>query len=181
MKGDIRRNSIVKYLVGETRPVPARELAERFSVSRQIIVKDIARLRDQGEPIVALARGYVLERELRPERVFKVIHSDEDVANELYLIVDNGGAVEDVFIYHKLYNKVRAKMDIRSRYDVDLFVAGMATGKSSLLKNVTGGYHYHTVSAPSEEVLDQIEAKLCENGFLAPLQKHEPKEITERG
>lgn len=181
MKGDIRRNGIIKYLAGESRPVPAKELAERFSVSRQIIVKDVARLRELGEPITALARGYVLEREARPERVFKTIHSDEAVADELYLIVDNGGAVEDVFIYHKVYNKVSARMDIRSRYDVDMFIAGMASGKSSLLKNVTGGYHYHTVSAPSEEILDQIEAKLCENGFLAPLQKHEPKELGEKG
>ena len=181
MKGDIRRNGIVKYLASESRPVPAKELAERFSVSRQIIVKDIATLREQGEPITALARGYILEREARPERVFKTIHSDEDVANELYLIIDNGGAVEDVFIYHKVYNKVSAKMDIRSRYDVDVFVAGIKSGKSSLLKNVTAGYHYHTVSAPSEEVLDLIEAKLCENGFVAPLQKHEPMELNERG
>ena len=181
MKGDIRRNGIIKYLAGESRPVPAKELAERFSVSRQIIVKDVARLRELGEPITALARGYVLEREARPERVFKTIHSDEAVADELYLIVDNGGAVEDVFIYHKVYNKVSARMDIRSRYDVDMFIAGMASGKSSLLKNVTGGYHYHTVSAPTEEILDQIEAKLCENGFLAPLQKHEPKELGEKG
>ena len=180
MKGDIRRNGIVKYLACETRPVPAKELAERFSVSRQIIVKDIARLREMGEPITALARGYVLEREARPERVFKTIHSDDDVANELYIIVDNGGAVEDVFIYHKLYNKVSAKMDIRSRYDVDVFVSSLASGKSSLLKNVTAGYHYHTVSTPSEEILDLIESKLCENGFLAPLQKHEPKELSEK-
>lgn len=180
MKGDIRRNAIVKYLAGETRPVPAKELSARFSVSRQIIVKDIARLRELGEPIVALARGYVLEREARPQRVFKTIHSDEAVADELYLIIDNGGAVEDVFIYHKVYNKVSARMDLRTRYDIDVFVADMASGKSSLLKNVTGGYHYHTVSAPSEEILDIIEAKLCENGFLAPLQKHEPKEISEK-
>ena len=106
MKGDIRRNGIIKYLAAESKPVPAKVLAEKFSVSRQIIVKDVALLREQGEPITALARGYILEREARPQRVFKTIHSDEDVANELYLIIDNGGAVEDVFIYHKVYNKV---------------------------------------------------------------------------
>ena len=40
------------------------------------------------------------------------------------------------------------------------------SGKSALLKNVTSGYHYHTVSAESEEVLDIIEGKLRTFGFL---------------
>ena len=47
-------------------------------------------------------------------------------------------------------------------------------GKSSLLKNVTSGYHYHTVRADSEEILDLIGQRLKEQGFLAPLQGYEP-------
>jgi transcriptional regulator of NAD metabolism len=53
----------------------------------------------------------------------------------------------------------------------------IATGQSSLLKNVTAGYHYHTVTADREEVLDVIEAGLREHGFLAPLQAFEPDGI----
>ena len=181
MKGDIRRSSILKYLGEASRPVPAKELAERFAVSRQIIVKDIARLRELGEEIAALSKGYVLKKKTVPERVFKTIHSDEDVEKELNLIVDLGATVEDVFVYHKVYNKVTARLDIRSRYDVEKFMEGITTGKSSLLKNVTAGYHYHTVSAPDRTILDLVEEKLRENGFLAPLQAHEPQELEKKG
>lgn len=181
MKGEIRRSSILKYLGAASRPVPAKELADKFSVSRQIIVKDVAKLRETGEPIFALSKGYVLEKRILPERVFKTIHSDEDVERELNLIVDLGATVEDVFVYHKVYNKVTARLDIRSRYDVEKFMEGITTGKSSLLKNVTAGYHYHTVSAPTEEILDIVEEKLRESGFLAPLQEHEPEELEKKG
>ena len=65
-------------------------------------------------------------------------------------------------------------MDIKSRYHVKQFLDDIASGKSSLLKNVTSGYHYHTVLADSEETLDLIEKSLKEHGFLAPLQDYEP-------
>ena len=102
----------------------------------------------------------------------------KEVEKELNLIVELGAAVEDVFVYHKVYGKVAARLDIRSRYDVEKFMEGITTCKSSLLKNATAGYHYHTVSAPDRAILDLVEEKLRENGFLAPLQKHEPKEIS---
>ena len=51
---------------------------------------------------------------------------------------------------------------------------GLSTGSSSLLKNVTGGYHYHTIEAESEEILDDIQNELAEKGFLAKLQDYEP-------
>lgn len=181
MKGENRRSAILKHLCESERPVPAKELSEKFSVSRQIIVKDIAKLRESGEPISALSRGYVLDRKMTPKRVLKAIHSDGEVADELNLIVDLGGVVEDVFVYHKVYNKVRAPMGIRSRYDVEKFIEGITTGKSSLLKNVTAGYHYHTVSAPCEEILDLIEKRMSERGFLAPLQEYEPIELEKKG
>ena len=38
----------------------------------------------------------------------------------------------------------------------------------------TSGYHYHTVTAESREILDMIQNKLEEVGFLAPLQDYEP-------
>ena len=41
-------------------------------------------------------------------------------------------------------------------------------------KNVTGGYHYHTIEAESEEILDDIQNELAEKGFLAKLQDYEP-------
>ena len=41
-------------------------------------------------------------------------------------------------------------------------------------KNVTSGYHYPTICAESEEVLDAIQEELKQKGFLAKLQDYEP-------
>ena len=35
--------------------------------------------------------------------------------------------------------------------------------------NITSGYHFHHISADQEEILDEIEEKLKEMGFLAEL------------
>lgn len=177
MKADERRRKIINFMSGSPVAVSGGQLAERFGVSRQIIVQDISSLKADGHNIISTHNGYVLHGNPSCTRVFKLIHSDEEVEKELNLIVDLGGVVEDVFIYHKIYNKVAAPMGIKSRHDVRLFLEGIASGKSSLLKNVTSGYHYHTISADSEDTLQLIEASLRENGFLAPLQEYEPDEM----
>ena len=175
MKGEIRRQNILKLLSKEAGPLSATILSKKFGVSRQIIVKDIAKLREVGAAISSLSRGYKLESS--PKRVFKIIHDDDDVERELNLIVDLGGKIDDVFVYHKVYSKVSARMDIKSRLDVAKFVSDIANGKSSLLKNVTSGYHYHTFSAQDNENLDIIEEKLRSEGFLAAFTDYEPEEI----
>lgn len=58
-------------------------------------------------------------------------------------------------------------MGIDSRRKADEFMAKIAAGVSTPLKNITGNYHYHTVSADSEEVLSEIERQLKSRGFLA--------------
>ena len=101
----------------------------------------------------------------------------EQVEEELGLIVDLGGYVKDVFVYHKAYGVLRADMDIRSRLDIEHFMEKIASGKSNLLMNVTSGYHYHTVLADSVQLLDIIQEKLDQKGFLAKLQDYEPVEF----
>ena len=177
MTGEQRRERILELLDGAQKQISASTMAREFSVSRQVIVGDIAILRAQGHKITALARGYVLEKSTLCERVFKVYHSDEDTERELNIFVDAGGECVDVFIYHRSYGEVHAPMNVRSRVDVESFLSDIASGKSSLLKNVTSGYHYHTILAQSPEILDIIEARLKENGFLAPLQDYEPKNV----
>lgn len=180
MNGEERRVSIIKKLSDATTPISASALAEAFGVSRQVIVQDIALLRATGSSITSLARGYVLEKPTLFSRVFKVNHTDDAVEGELNLIVDAGGTIEDIFVYHKVYGTVRAQMSIKNRLQVKCFLEEIASGKSSLLKNVTSGYHYHTVSADNEETLGVIEKQLWEKGFLAPLQEFEPTEITKK-
>ena len=174
MNAEERRTKITARLRGATEPIAASRLAAEFGVSRQIIVQDVAILRAAGLKISSMSRGYRLESDKPCQRVFKVCHTDEEVAQELQAIVDLGGVVEDVFIFHKVYGTVRASMGIRNRLHVEQFLENIATGKSSLLKNVTAGYHYHTVLAESEEILDAIDRVLREKGFLAPLRDFEP-------
>ena len=60
MKSDERRKSIVNLLLFENRPVSGSELSEKYGVSRQIIVKDISILKEQGNDILATSAGYVI-------------------------------------------------------------------------------------------------------------------------
>ncbi len=180
MTAEKRREEILRLLCEAEKQISASALARTLGVSRQIIVGDVALLRAQGHDIIALARGYILNKSAGVERVFKVQHSDEETERELNLIVDMGGTVIDVFVYHRSYGEVNAKLNIRSRHDVEEFLKDISSGKSSLLKNVTSGYHYHTIHADSTEILDLIEKALSENGFLAPLQDHEPKRLSKK-
>ena len=47
------------------------------------------------------------------------------------------------------------------------------SGKSTLLKNVTSDYHYHTVTAEEERILDDVEAELAKRGYLVEQKKEE--------
>lgn len=47
------------------------------------------------------------------------------------------------------------------------FIEGVRSGKSSELMNITGGYHYHTVRAESEDILNRIQNALEECGYIA--------------
>lgn len=174
MDGAERREGIIAWLKESQMPVSGTELAKKYGVSRQVIVQDIALIRSGGKAIYSTHRGYVMEKRERFSRVYKVIHEDDEVEVEFNTIVDLGGRVRDVFIYHKVYGVVRADMDIKSRFDVARYLEELAGGRSQPLKNVTGGYHYHTVEADSEEILDRIQEALGKLGFLAQLQDYEP-------
>ena len=65
-------------------------------------------------------------------------------------------------------------MNIKSRRDIKAYMDDISSGKSTLLKNLTSGYHYHTIAAESREVLDIIQQELTDKGFLAKLQDYEP-------
>lgn len=168
MKAAERRIAIANLLLSEERAVSGSELSERFGVSRQIIVQDISVLKGSGYDILSTHQGYVIQKSPLKERVFKLYHTTEQTEEELSLIVDLGGTVLDVFVWHKVYGKVAAKLNIFSRLHVKQFIEGVRTGKSSELMNITGGYHYHTVRAASEEILEQIGRALEERGFIAP-------------
>lgn len=174
MNGKERRSLILKLLSERNSAVSGSSLAKQFHVSRQVIVQDIALLRANGNNIISTNRGYLLSGTSRVSRVFKVHHTDNQVEAELFLIVDCGGEVKDVFISHRVYGVVQADLNIRSRQDARKFIEEIHSGRSSLLKNITSDYHYHTVLADNEETLDLIQSELEKHGFLASLQDYEP-------
>ena len=174
--GDARREKILEALRGAEGPLSGGALAEASGVSRQVVVTDIALLRTRGEKIVSTSRGYVLTANNaleRPVRLFKCRHSPEQTADELTCVVDLGGRVEDVFVNHRVYGKVSTELGIGSRRDVERFMAELASGVSAPLMEVTSGYHFHHVSAESEEVLDEVAQALSEHGYLVALTDYE--------
>ncbi|MBE6728551.1 MAG: transcription repressor NadR [Ruminococcaceae bacterium] len=168
MKADERRKAILTLLTSEQKAVSGSVLSEKFGVSRQIIVQDISVLKAMGNEILSTHSGYVINCKPLAERIFKVKHSTEQTEDELTCIVDLGGTVVDVFVWHKVYGKVVAKLNIFSRFHIKQFIEGVRSGKSSELMNITGGYHYHTVRAESEDILNRIESALIEKGYPVP-------------
>ena len=166
MTGSDRRQEILKNIKESDRPVSGSKLAKDYDVSRQVIVQDIALLRASGYDIISTNRGYVLEGQTCAERVFKVRHTDEQLETELCTIVDFGGQVKNVMVNHKVYGHIEAELGITSRRKVKEFLADIESGKSTPLKNITSDYHYHTVTADSEETLRMIEEELRKLGFL---------------
>ena len=167
MKVAERRKAIVNLLLASKSPILGSELSEQFNVSRQIIVQDITVLKGIGYEILSTHSGYVMNKSPLVERVFKLKHTTEQTEDELTTIVDLGGTVVDVFVWHKVYGRISATLNIFSRLQVKQFLEGVRTGKSTELMNITGGYHYHTVRADSEEVLNKIENYLKEKNYLA--------------
>ena len=167
MTGAIRRQNILAELNDATGPINATKLAEMNGVTRQIIVADIALLRAAGNNIRAEHRGYVLDRtigEIRKKIVCK--HPKENVIDEFYAIVDNGGKVIDVQVEHSIYGVISADMSISSRFDADEFVRAVSESGAAQLSDLTGGVHFHTIGVKDEVTFDRICAKLTELGIL---------------
>lgn len=168
MKTQQRRKELLALLRAEKNAISGKALSEKLGVSRQIIVGDIAALKEQGFAIHSTHNGYILDSGHTAERVLKLRHLTEQTEDELTTIVDLGGTVVDVFVWHKVYGKVTAKLGICSRLHVTQFIEGVRSGKSSELMNITGGYHYHTITAESDTVLDMISYALDQKGYIAP-------------
>ena len=60
MDGDKRRDRIIEFLKASKKPLSGTELAKQLSVSRQVIVQDIALLRAVNKNILSTNKGYIL-------------------------------------------------------------------------------------------------------------------------
>lgn len=166
MKAEKRREEILSLIGNTENPIPANVLKERFNVSRQVIVQDIAILRANGYDVTSTNRGYFLGKNAKATRVIKCRHTFDEIVDEGNLIIELGGRVEDIFVNHRVYGRISARLDLQNRTHVEELYRSLVSGASKPLMSVTDGYHYHSISAESEEVLDEIEKKLRARGFL---------------
>ncbi len=167
-----RRAEIFKILQMDIKPVSASNLAERFEVSRQIVVGDIALLRAGGADIIATARGYVLNKKHNGDDdpsdsyVLACRHDKSQLEEELYAIIDNGGRFINVSVDHPIYGTIAMPLEVRSRYDADKFIKKVAVSGGSLLCSLTDGIHLHTIRCAEPESYRRILVELREKGIL---------------
>ena len=163
----IRREEIVKLLINENAAIKGYELAERFSVTRQVIVKDIAILRASGKDIIATPDGYIYNK---PAKRFKSIiavnHTGMETRDEIEVVIKYGGIMEDVIIDHTLYGEIRASLMIKNLNDLNKFISKFNRKGAKPLSNLTDGVHLHTISAETEEDIILIKNELKDRGIL---------------
>lgn len=152
-------------------PLSASAIARKCAVSRQIVVGDIALLRAGGLQILATPRGYVLNAPLEAPHGYEgtvvcAHDGDERLMEELYTIVDLGGAVLDVTVEHTIYGQLCGQLHLYSRYDVDLFVQKLRESGARPLCDLTGGVHLHQVRCADAAAFARITDALRQKGIL---------------
>ena len=165
-----RRASIKDRLAASDVPLKGAELATLYSVSRQIVVQDIAVLRAEGAEIVATPQGYLLLSGRVPGTLTKTLvarHIDfSTMEDELCLMVDHGARVLNVIVEHPLYGEITGSLMIFTRDDVTRFMEKMAESEGEPLSMLTGGVHLHTLEVPDERTWSSVVDALREKGYL---------------
>ena len=167
MDAAARRAAILSVLERTDHPVSAAALAREFSVSRQIIVGDVALLRAGGLSIAATPRGYMLPEEHSGlVRTLACRHRADQMEDELNAIVDQGCTVIDVIVEHPIYGQLTGPLQLSSRYDVIQFGDRCRQSDALPLSNLTEGIHLHTIRATNEKTLERVIQGLKDKGFL---------------
>lgn len=162
-----RREEIIKLLINNNSAIKGTRLAELFSVTRQIIVKDIAILRAEGKNIIATPDGYILNKDInKVKTIIAVNHNSKETMEELEIVVKYGGMIEDVIIEHPLYGELRGNLMIKNLNDLYKFEKEYNNNNAKPLSNLTNGIHLHTIAADSEDDIEEIKRELKERGFL---------------
>ncbi len=161
MDAQQRRQVIARRLADSTEPLSAAALARELSVSRQIIVGDVALLRAGGLEITATPRGYLLPR--LPAGVtctFACRHREDQIGEELNAVVDQGCTVLDVIVEHPIYGQLTGPLRISNRYEVEQFVARCREEAAAPLSQLTEGVHLHTVLCPDQAAAGRVREAL---------------------
>lgn len=167
MQAEQRRHAILEALQQTQQPVSATALANRFSVSRQVIVGDIALLRAAGAEISATPRGYVIQQS--PVGMIRQVACRHDAAGmeaELNAIVDHGCVVLDVIVEHPIYGQLTGPLQLASRYDVQQFIQRCQASDARPLSDLTEGIHLHSLECPDAAAFDRVRDALCKLEIL---------------
>lgn len=171
MNAKSRRSNILEHLSNNSHPISATVLADKFKVSRQIVVGDIALLRASGHDILATPRGYILQNMLMGNSTdytgtIACKHNDALMETELLAIVDLGGTVIDVTVEHAIYGQLVGALNISCRNDVNEFMKKINSGTYRPLSTLTDGIHLHKVRCKDEETFTKIVTALDEISIL---------------
>lgn len=169
MDSDRRREEILKVIQKSKEPIKGSQLAKLFSVSRQVIVQDIAILRAAGAEIIATPNGYITPSNFVSQKHRRIIacrHSEEGTEEELMIIVNLGGTAVDVIVEHEIYGEFKAELMLASPADVKNFIRKVKEEGAKLLSSLKEGIHLHTIEAPTPEILDRIEEALDSKGYI---------------
>lgn len=167
MDAATRRVELLRTLGESNVPVSAAALAARFSVSRQVIVGDVALLRASGAAITATPRGYVLNVGGGGYvATVACVHGMDNMEQELNIMVDNGCTVVNVIVEHPVYGQITGELHLSSRHDVRQFMDTVREYGASLLSTLTGGVHLHTLSCPDEAAYRRTLTELRGAGML---------------
>lgn len=167
MDAQQRRQNIARRLADSTEALSAAALARELSVSRQVIVGDVALLRAGGLDITATPRGYLLPR--APAGVtctFACRHREDQIGEELNAMVDQGCTVLDVIVEHPIYGQLTGALRVSNRYEVAQFVARCREEAAAPLSQLTEGVHLHTVLCPDQAAADRVRNALRRLDFL---------------
>ena len=148
-----RRGRILDYLRAAEGPLSATALAQKLSVSRQIIVGDV------GRSVLDAPRAGIV-------RTVACAHSGADMERELTLVVDQGCTVENVIVEHPVYGQLTGPLDLSSRYDVSEFIRRVEENAARPLSLLTDGIHLHTLCCPDEGAFRRAVGALEDAGFL---------------
>ena len=78
----------------------------------------------------------------------------------------HGGEIIDVIVEHPLYGELTGTLHIKTPQDIDSFMRRYQKSNASLLSELTGGIHLHTIRYPEKHMLKTIKQKLAEAGIL---------------
>lgn len=169
MNTEERRKEVMNLLKVSEDPIKGTSLAEKFKVSRQVIVQDIAILRAEGFDVLATPTGYMTPK-IDKEKILRTIVTKhfniEEVQDELMTMIDNGATVVDVVVDHPIYGDVQGTLNLSYKYQVDKFLDKIRSGKIEFLSSLTEGVHVHTLEVQNEESFITIKDKLKQKGYL---------------